>query len=138
MSMIVSIIIKNLFQRDSKTVEFIRFVFAGVVATGLHYCIYLILSEYLPTNIAYTLGYIISFAANFFLSNYFTFKTKPSLKKGIGFGVSHLINYTLHIILLNFFIWLGISKQLAPIPVFGISIPVNFFMVRTVFKSRHL
>ena len=39
-------------------------------------------------------------------------------------------------IFLNFFLWLGVSEGLAPIPVFCIVIPINFLLVRFVFKSK--
>ena len=54
----------------------------------------------------------------------------------MGFGGAHLINYILHISLLNLFLWLGFSKPFAPIPVFTIAIPVNFLLVRFVFKYK--
>lgn len=59
----------------------------------------------------------------------FTFRTKPSTKKGIGFAFSHLINYGMHIGLLNLFLWIGISADLAPIRVFCIAVPLNFIIV---------
>jgi putative flippase GtrA len=116
--------------------EFTRFVLVGVIATAVHYGIYLLLIKFIPVNIAYSFGYVISFLMNFYLSSVFTFKSTPSLKKGLGFGISHLINYGLHILLLNFFLWIKLPKAYAPIPVFMIVIPVNFILVRTVFKSR--
>ena len=92
--------------------------------------------EKLYTNIAYTIGYIISWLCNFYLSAHFTFKEKTSVKRGIGFALSHGVNYLLHLIFLNFFLWLGVSESLAPIPVFCIVIPINFLLVRFVFKSK--
>ena len=106
--------------------EFIRFVMVGILATALHYGIYFLLQRFINVNIAYTLGYALSFIANFYLTAYFTF----------GFGGAHLFNYLLHIGLLNTFLWLGLSKTLAPIPVFAIAIPVNFLLVRFVFKRK--
>ena len=38
--------------------------------------------------------------------------------------------------LLNLALALGINSTLAPIPVYGIAIPVNFLMVRFVFKHE--
>lgn len=116
--------------------EFIRFVMVGISATALHYGLYFIFQRAINVNIAYTVGYVISFIANFYLTAYFTFKRKPSWKKAFGFGGAHLVNYLLHIILLNFFLWIGFSKPLAPIPVFSIAIPVNFLLVRFVFKNK--
>lgn len=114
--------------------EFIRFVMVGILATALHYGIYFLLQRFINVNIAYTLGYALSFIANFYLTAYFTFGKKPSWSKAFGFGGAHLFNYLLHIGLLNTFLWLGLSKTLAPIPVFAIAIPVNFLLVRFVFK----
>ena len=116
--------------------EFIRFVMVGVLATALHYGIYFLLQRFINVNIAYTLGYALSFIANFYLTAYFTFGKKPSWSKAFGFGGAHLFNYLLHIGLLNTVIWLGLSKTLAPIPVFAIAIPVNFLLVRFVFKRK--
>lgn len=118
--------------------EIIRFGMVGVLATALHYGIYYLLWRYagFNENIAYTVGYALSFVANFYLSAYFTFRSRPSWKRAGGFGGAHLVNYLLHICLLNLFLWLGIPEEWAPLPVFSIAIPVNFLLVRLVFKSR--
>ena len=114
--------------------EVIRFGVVGVFATLLHYGIYWVLNHYMNANIAYTIGYLLSFICNFFLSSYFTFKSKASVKRGIGFIGAHLNNYLLHMILLNLFLYLGVSETLAPVPVYLIAVPVNFILVRWVFK----
>lgn len=118
--------------------EFVRFGVVGVIATALHYGIYYLLQSVLNVNVAYTLGYAISFIVNFYLTSYFTFGTAPSWKKLMGMGGAHLVNYLLHIILLNIFLYAGFSKTWAPVPVFAIVIPVNFLLVRFVFKHKKL
>ena len=118
--------------------EFVRFAIVGIIATAIHYGVYYILQWFIYVNIAYTIGYIVSFIANFYLSAYFTFGRKPSWGKALGFGGAHLFNYLLHIGLLNFFLWLGLSRPLAPIPVFSIAIPVKFLLVRFVFKGKRI
>ena len=99
--------------------EFIRFGVVGVLATALHYGIYYFLQSFINVNVAYTTGYVISFIVNFYLTSYFTFGTTPSWKKLVGMGGAHLVNYLLHIILLNVFLYLGVSKAWAPVPVFA-------------------
>ena len=116
--------------------EFFRFAIVGVVATGIHYGTYLVLLNFLNPTIAFTIGYIVSFCFNFILTNIFTFKTKPNAKKGIGFITSHAINYGLQIVLLNLFLWLSLHEKFAPILVFAIVVPVNFLLIRFVFKSK--
>ena len=119
-----------------KATEFIRFIVVGVLATAIHYGIYLLFLMFIQSWIAYSLGYAISFICNFFLSNYFTFKTRPTIKKGFGFGFSHAINYLLHIVLLFIFLQLGVPEQFAPVPVFAIVVPVNFILVRFFLKDK--
>ena len=114
--------------------EIIRFGIVGILATAIHYGIYWILQRHINHNIAYTLGYGISFICNFFLTAHFTFKKKATVKKGIGFGLTHLCNYLIQLGLLNLFIYIGINKGLASIFVFAIAIPINFLLVRFVFK----
>lgn len=114
--------------------ELVRFGIVGVIATALHYGIYWLLHYVVNVNVAYTAGYLISFVVNYLLSARFTFRKKKSVRNGLGFGGAHLFNYLLQICLLNLFIWLGVSKSLAPIPVYCIAIPTNFLIVRFVFK----
>jgi len=121
---------------NNKWIEFLRFVIVGVAATAIHYGLYYLLQKYINVNIAYSIGYIISFIFNFYLTSYFTFKVKPSFGKLFGMGGAHIINYLLHMTLLNLFLYIGIRKTLAPIPVFAIAIPANFLLVRFVFKSK--
>lgn len=117
--------------------EALRFVLVGAFATALHYGLYLLLRSIMPLNLAYTIGYVASFAANFFLTAYFTFRSAPSWRKLAGMGGAHGVNYVLHIALLNLFLWLGVPAALAPVPVFAIAIPVNFLLVRFVFKRKN-
>ena len=116
--------------------EMLRFVIVGLVATAIHYGVYWILMYWLDVTVAYSLGYAISFVCNFLMTSMFTFRQRATAKKGLGFAVAHGINYGLHVLCLYFFLWLGVSEQLVPIPVFAVVIPVNFLLVRFVFKSK--
>ena len=130
---------------SSKLREFIRFAIVGTIATGIHYGIYLLLlwifridqEETTYADVAYTIGYLLSFLCNLWLTAHFTFREKLNFKRSGGFALSHIINYLLHIALLTFFLWIGIPNKWAPIPVFCIVIPINFLLVRFVFKSKH-
>lgn len=123
-------------KKKTNLLEFVRFGLVGTIAAGLHYAIYYYLQTKINVNVAYTTGYLISLVCNFFMTSYLTFRTTPSAKKALGFGASHLINYLMHIVLLNFFLYLGISKEIAPIFVLAIAVPLNFFLLRFVFKRK--
>ena len=114
-----------------KILEIARFGIVGTTAMMIHYGIYYLLLSFMPVNLAFTIGYFLSFLYNFMMSSYFTFRVPPSWDRFIRFGASHGTNYLLQIILLNFFVHLiGIDPKLAPIPVYAISIPVNYLLVR--------
>ena len=116
---------------------FVRFGLVGVLATVLHYGIYWVLQRFIEVNTAYTIAYFLAFIANFYLTSYFTFGTSPTWRKLIGMGGAHLINWLFQLVLLNLFIWLGVHQKWAPLPVFAISVPVNFLLVRFVFTAKN-
>ena len=116
--------------------EFFRFAIVGVIATAIHYGVYYLLLLVFGVNISYTIGYIISWCCNFYLTSRFTFKSKANVKKGIGFALSHAVNYVLHMLFLNLFIHQGASETIAPVFVYCCVVPINFILVRTVFKAK--
>jgi putative flippase GtrA len=114
--------------------EMVRFAIVGTTAAAIHYAIYWVLQHWINVNVAYTIGYVLSFLVNYYLSAHFTFREHTSARNGVGFGGAHLMNYLLHMVLFNFFLWIGLSRELAPIAVLAIAVPANFLMVRFVFK----
>lgn len=135
---------KNLLHSPSFR-EFVRFAIVGTVATAIHYGIYLLLlwlchikqTETVWVEAAYSAGYIVSFLCNLWLTAHFTFRKTLNVKRGGGFVLSHIVNYLLHIGILTLFLRLGVPKAWAPVPVFCIAVPVNFLLVRFVFKSKY-
>lgn len=120
-----------------RIIEFVKFGAVGGIATAIHLLIYYLLQSIrVHYSIAYTCGYGISFIFNFFASNYFTFKTKPNKSSGLKFTLAHIFNYLLQIALLNIFVKIGISSNIAPILVFGIAVPINFILVRIALKNN--
>ena len=118
--------------------EIFRFGVVGTTAMLIHYGIYYVLLPYMNMNIAYSIGYILSFFCNYLMSSYFTFKVKPSLKKFIRFSCSHGINYFIYLGLFNFFYWIGVPKKIAPLPVYLIAVPISFILVRFALNSRNI
>ncbi len=146
--------------------EFLRFVVVGLAATLVHLLVYWLLNavfslaeaDEAALNATYTAGYVVSFMGNYYLSLRWTFRTRGSVGKGAGFAFSHLVNYALHLALLNLFLQLGAGTAMAealqacapglaaafpvladpaallPLPVYVIVVPVNFLLVRFFLK----
>ena len=126
--------LKNLITGDKRISEIIRFGIVGGIATALQYGIYVVFVDAVGVKAVPStlISYAISFIANFFLSSYFTFHTRPDASKGIGFALSHLINMGLQTGMVAIFQQI-VGKTLALLPALGICIPVNYLLVRFVF-----
>ena len=111
-----------------------RFLNVGVIATIIQFVTYRVCLHYMSPTVANTIGYIVSFAFNFYASTRYTFKVKTNARHGLGFAFSHVVNYLMQTGLLNLFIWLGVSKDWAQIPMFCICVPTNFVLVRYFLK----
>lgn len=115
--------------------EGLRFCIVGALATGIHYALYWLFKHWMNVDLAFILGYAFSFVCNFLLTTRFTFKEKATVGNGAGFAFSHIVNLTFQVLLLNLFMKLGLNDNVAPVPVYTICVPVNFFMVRFFFKD---
>lgn len=115
--------------------EALRFVIVGLAATAVHYLVYLVLMRWIPANPAYAIGYVVSFVGNFYATALFTFRTTPSWSRLWGMAGAHGVNFLLHMLLLNLFLWLGVSERIVPIPIYAIAVPINFLLVRYFFKK---
>ena len=127
-------LVKNTIMEKAR--EVFRFGIIGGIATAIQYIVYVCLYSNLGTNVAYTLGYLVSLCFNFILSNYFTFKTKPSKEGGIKFVLAHGFNYILQLSMLNIFIYISIPKKIAPFIVYSISIPINYLLVSKALNKK--
>ena len=131
--------------KKEKLGEMMRFGVVGVIAVIIQYAIYLLmipmLTFFIPkigdhalATSANTIAYIVSFIFNFIASTRYTFKVKANAKRGIGFTLSHIVNYTLQTVFLNLFVGIGLIKQIAMIPTLCICVPINFILVRFFLK----
>lgn len=128
---------KELWQDNRERIlEIVRFGITGVVSTLVTYAVYYICLLWLNPTLSFSIGYIVAMIVNYILTTSFTFKVKANGKNATGFVISNAINYGLCTLFLNFFIWIGVSKKIAPIPMYTICIPLNFLIVRFVMKKK--
>lgn len=123
-------------QQREKLGEIVRFGIVGIVATLIQAGTYCLLVGVLNYVVANTIAYIVSFLFNYIASTHYTFRVKSTAKRGVGFLLSHVVNYLLQTATLAFFVWIGMEKRLALIPMFCICVPVNFLLVRYFLKKK--
>ena len=110
--------------------QVIRFGIVGVAATAIQAVLYQVLVGWLRAELANAIAYVVSFIFNYVASTRFTFHVKSSARRGAGFLLSHLINFTLQTLILHLSIRLGLTERWAMVPMFVITVPVNFLLVR--------
>ncbi len=130
---------------DNKRGQFFRFCINGCLAVAIQYAVYWVLlklmdadgdAQNMKTNVAYAVSYFVSFCCNFVITSYWTFHSRPSWKRLVGFGSSHLVNFFIQLGFLNLYLWLGIPKEWAAILAMGSAVPVNFVMLHFVYKKK--
>ena len=121
---------------EKKRGQFVRFIITGTTATVVLYAIYYVLLLAMPINAAYSIGFAVSFVVNFLMTSIYTFRSRPNLGKGLGFAGQQAVNYVLQLGFLNIFVWLGVPKEVAPMPVFILILPINFLLLRFVFRKK--
>ena len=115
----------------------IRFAIVGVLASAIHYGIYaLFVWSGAETNVAYTIGFLVSLCCNYLLTTYFTFRQSPTRRNAAGFVASHVLNYFVEIGLLNLFLWMGFSEWVAPILDMAVAAGINFLVLQVAFLYK--
>lgn len=123
----------------------VRFVLVGAFGTGLQYGIYYVLLDVFQsqwpdvgilTSLAFTIGFVLEMICNYFLTSFYTFRVKPSLKNAGGFLFGRAINYVIQMLLLNVLIWLHISEQWAGIMAIALAGVINYFILLPFYKDK--
>jgi putative flippase GtrA len=123
----------------------VRFVFVGIFGTGLQYGIYYLLLVLFQrqwpevgilTSAAFTAGFVIEMVCNYFLTSFYTFKTRPSWKNAGGFLLGRVLNYVIQLLLLNVLLWLHMSEERAGIGAIVLAGVINYFVLRPFYKEK--
>ncbi|MDR0891822.1 MAG: GtrA family protein [Mediterranea sp.] len=117
--------------------QFVRFGIVGLTASAIHYGVYCLALLVMGATLSFTAGYAVALVCNYYLTTFFTFRSRPSSKNAAGFGLSHLVNYLLEVGLLNLFLWIGVGRFLAPIVVLVVVVPINFLLLHFVYTHTY-
>jgi len=115
--------------------EFVRFLLVGATNTLFSYLVYLLLLNFMPYLVAYTLSYCAGIVLSYFLNVYFVFRKTVSLSSFLKFPVVYVIQYSLGALILWLLVGAGLSPNLAMIGVIVATIPVTFIASRFILKK---
>ena len=123
-------------KEHAKLWQFLRFCVNGGVSAGIHYGVYVLAMQFIQIDIAYSLGYIVSFIYNYFMTCYWTFHARPTWMRLLGFSGSHGVNYLIHVVLFHFLTVWGVHHLVAPVLVLMVAVPTNFLILRYVYGKK--
>jgi len=123
--------ITNFIQRN---ISFIKFIIVGFINTFNYYLLYLLLMYFNnPYLISHSLAFAISMIGSFYLNCYFTYKTKPTLKKFFQFPLTYVVNYTVTTFSLFLLIdIINLNEFIAPLIAAILPIPFTFIVSRWI------
>lgn len=114
-----------------------KYILAGAFNTGLTYLLYLVLINLIPYIWAYSFTFAVGIILGYFLNALWVFKSKLQWQSMLSYPLLYLVNYTLGVMLL----WLlverfGLSKEMAPILVVIISLPIMYAFTKIIFRQN--
>ena len=120
------------------SIQFIMFVFIGVINTFNGVIFSYIYSSFLNENIAFIFGYISGLVISYILNSYVTFKEKLEFNKFIKFAISYIPNFIIqNIVVFIVFNMMGLHKLIAYGLAAVIGVPITFvFMKFFAFKKN--
>ena len=114
--------------------QFIRFCIVGAFATLLDAALFYMFRQWMSYQASMVLSYTICLLLNMVLTLRWTFRRKFSLRNVMGVMWAHLFNlFVVRYKLMELFVvTLKMSDRLAYLPTLGISVVVNFFIIRAI------
>jgi len=115
--------------------EFFRFLLVGASNTLVTYVAYLLLLPFLPYLYAYTIAYCVAVLNSYFMSIFFVFREKVSLRSFLKFPFVYFTQYFLGASILWLLVGkLGLSPAWAMAVVIIVTVPITFLASRFVLK----
>jgi putative flippase GtrA len=121
--------------RAATWAQLIRFALVGGVNTGTYYVFYLLFlnGAGLPYVVAHVIAFILSMVGSFFLNSWFTYRTRPTLRKFLLFPLTNVANFVITTggvyVLVDL---LGMNDTYAPLIAAAAAIPITFVVSRTI------
>lgn len=113
----------------------VRFALVGAVNTGTYYGLYLLLGLVLrlPYLAAHVVAFALSMVGSFFLTSYFTYRTRPTWRKFLLFPLTNAANFVITTAGVYLLVDVaGLDSRYAPLLAAAAAIPVTFVLSRTI------
>jgi putative flippase GtrA len=114
-----------------------RFGVVGVVNVTMYYAIYLVLHLLFPYLVAHVVAYVATIGTSFLLNCYFTYRTRPTLRKFLLFPLTQVAGLIVTSVGVTVLVeWAGMGERIAPVVATALAVPVSFVLSRRIIKGR--
>ncbi|WP_254848764.1 GtrA family protein [Paenibacillus odorifer] len=114
-----------------------KFVISGGINTLFTYLVYLLLLQALSYSMSYTISYISGIFLSYYLNTIFVFKEKVTFRKFLKFPIVYLVQYLINLLMLFVLVeYLNLSKQIVPLIVIVVTIPITYTLSKLIIKSK--
>lgn len=121
------------------TAQFWRFVIVGFINTFNYYVLYLLFHNIVHIHYmaAHIVSFLISMVGSFYLNSYFTYKTKPTLKKFLQFPLTYVVNITVSSTAIYILVDLmGLDENISPLLASVLAIPFTFIISKVILTKE--
>ncbi|MFI2304240.1 GtrA family protein [Actinacidiphila glaucinigra] len=113
--------------------QLIRFGMVGVANTGVYYGLYLLFLLRLPYVAAHVLAFVLSMIGSYFLTTWFTYRTRPSWRTFLLFPLTNVANFVITTGGLYLLVdVLRVGSWFAPLIASAAAVPVTFAVSRMI------
>jgi len=129
--------IRNRAVRRAHAYQFARFLFVGLINTGVGYGIYLLLLRWIGYELAYAAAYVVGIVVAYVLNSLFVFRSRLGLRTALRYPLVYLAQYLFGAALLYGMVnWLGFDRRWAALIALFLSVPISFLLNRLVLVRR--
>ncbi|WP_259674621.1 GtrA family protein [Pseudomonas fluorescens] len=116
--------------------RWVSFLAGGCLNTLLTYGIYLLLNMYISYQKSYIIAYISGIVFSYLFNAQIVFNVKKSWKGLMAYPLVYLLQYILAALLLSLMVErLGIAKEIAPLLIIVLLLPVTYLLSKTILKA---
>jgi putative flippase GtrA len=114
------------------------FLAGGFFNTLLTYAIYLLLNMYVSYQKSYVIAYITGIIFSYLFNAQVVFNVKKSWKGLMAYPLVYVFQYILAALMLSIMVEkLGIPKEIAPLLIVALLLPVTYLLSKTILKATH-
>jgi len=115
--------------------EAFRFLIGGLLNLGISYGGYLLLLHWLHYVAAYTISYVFSILTSYLFSAWFVFRQPLRARAALYYPLVYLVQFLVGYALLRILVeLLRMPAWIAPLLVSTLTIPLTFFMSRSIVR----